>query len=105
MPSSVRRALAAGLARICTIAAFSLATASLGVPLGTHSPYHSEAKKPGRPASSADGIFGDDGSRVLPVAANGVMLPAATSDLKFADGSIMKPSCPASKSRIAGALQ
>jgi hypothetical protein len=49
--------------------ALSLATTSFGVSFGTHSPYQSEAKKPGSPASSAVGISGDDGSRVLPVIA------------------------------------
>ena len=84
--------------------ALSLATISFGVSFGTHSPYHSEAKKPGSPASSAVGIAGDDGSRVLPVTANGLTLPAATSDLKFDAGSIMKSICPANRSCIAGAL-
>ena len=77
---------------------------SLGVPLGTHNPYHSEAKKPGSPASSAVGMSGDDGSRDLPVIANGLTLLAPSSDLKFEDGSIMKSICPASRSCIAGAL-
>jgi hypothetical protein len=30
-------------------------------------------------------MFGDDGSRVLPVMANGLTLPAASSALKFDD--------------------
>ena len=84
--------------------AFSLAMISFGVSFGTHSPYQSEAKKPGRPASSAVGISGDDGSRALPVMANGLTLPAPSSDLKFDDGSIMKSICPASRSCIAGPL-
>ena len=49
---------------------------SFGVSFGTHSPYQSEAKKPGSPASSAVGISGDDGSRALPVIAKGLTLPA-----------------------------
>jgi hypothetical protein len=51
--------------------AFSFAMISLDVPFGTQSPYQSDAKKPGSPASSAVGMFGDDGSRVLPVMAGG----------------------------------
>jgi len=49
--------------------ALSLAMISFGVPFGTQSPYQSEAKKPGRPASSAVGISGDEGSRALSVVA------------------------------------
>ena len=86
------------------MAAFSLATMSFGVSFGTHNPYQSEAKKPGSPASSAVGISGDEGSRALPVTAKGLTLPAASSDLKFDDGSIMKSICPDSRSCIAGPL-
>src|SRR6266851_1963930 len=104
MPSSSKRCLTAGLASTCTMVAFSFAMMSFGVPLGTQSPYQSEAKKPDSPASSAVGIFGDDGSRVLPVMAYGLTLPAPTSDLKFDDGSIMKSICSASRSCIDGQL-
>ena len=38
------------------IAAFSLAMMSFGVSFGAHSPYHSEASKPGIPASAVVGI-------------------------------------------------
>ena len=49
--------------------ALSLAMISFGVSLVTQSPYQSEAKKFGTPASSAVGISGDEGSRVRPVMA------------------------------------
>jgi len=90
MPRSSRRRFTVGSASTCTRVAFSLATISFDVSLGTYSPYQSEAKKPGSPASSAVGISGDDGSRVRPVMAKGLTLPAAISDLKLDDGSIMK---------------
>ena len=77
---------------------------SFGVSFGTHSPYHSVATKPGRPASSAVGMSGEDFSRALPVIANGLTLPAASSARKFDDGSIMKSICPESRSCIAGPL-
>src|SRR5882762_3062593 len=88
MPSSSRRFCTAGSASTCTMVALSLATMSFGVFLGTQSPYQSEAKKPGSPASSAVGISGDEGNRVRPVMAKGLTLPAAISDLKLDDGSI-----------------
>src|ERR1700682_6571986 len=86
MPSSAKRSFTEGSARACTRVALSLAMISFGVSLGTQSPYQSEAKKPGSPASSAVGISGDEGSRDRPVVANGLTLPAPTSDLKFDDG-------------------
>ena len=84
--------------------AFSFSTICLGVSFGTQSPYHSEAIKPGNPASSAVGISGEEERRVLPVTAKGLMLAVATSDLKLDYGSIMKSICPANRSCIAGAL-
>src|SRR5450432_265584 len=84
--------------------ALSLAMISFDVPFGTQSPYQSEAKKPGSPASSAVGIFGDDDSRVRLVMAKGLTLPAPSSARKFDAGSIMKSICSASRSCIAGEL-
>src|SRR6201999_2911187 len=83
MPRSPRRVRVAGWASTRTIAAFSFAMMSLCVPLGTHNPYHNEAKKPGMPASSAVGMSGDDGSLDLPVIANGLTLLVPSRDLKF----------------------
>ena len=40
------------------------AITSLGVPFGTHSPFHSVMWKPGKPASSAVGISGAAASRL-----------------------------------------
>ena len=68
----------------------SFSTMSFGVSFGTQSPYQSVATNPDSPASSAVGISGDEGSRVVPVMAYGLMLPVAISDLKFEAGSIMK---------------
>ena len=77
---------------------------SFGVPFGAHSAYHSDAWKPGSPASSVVGIFGTDESRAVPVTAKGLTLPLPSSARKFDAGSIMKSICSASRSCIAGAL-
>ncbi len=104
IPNSSKRFCTEGSTSTRINVVFSLAIISFGVSFGTQSPYQSEAKKPGSPASSAVGIPGDDGSRVLPVIAKGLTLPAPTSDLKFDDGSIMKSICSARRSCMAGAL-
>src|SRR4029450_9631278 len=100
MPSSSKRCFTGGEARTCTIVVLSFAMISFGVFFGTHSPYQSETKKPGRPALSAVGISGEDFSRVLLVTANGLALPAASIERKLDDGSIMKSIWPESRSCI-----
>jgi hypothetical protein len=68
-PRSERRARTAGSASVSTTAALSFATTALGVSLGTQRPNQIEAKKPGRPASSAVGMSLADASRALAVPA------------------------------------
>ena len=83
MPRSRKRFAAAGSASTCLIVAFSFSTISLRVSFGTQSPYHSEATKPGRPASSAVGILGEEASRVVPVTAKALMLSLAINAKHF----------------------
>src|SRR3984957_9960169 len=104
MPRSSNRFCTDGSASTARKVALSFSTMSFGVSFGTQSPYQSEAVKPGRPASSTVGILGDDGNRVLPVTAIGLMLLVAISDLKLDDRFLMKLICPARRSCIAGAL-
>ena len=56
MPRSAKRLRVSSCASASSIAAFSLATMSFGVSFGAHSPYQSEAWKPGIPASAVVGM-------------------------------------------------
>ena len=59
-----------GDASTCRSVAFSFATISFGVSLGTHRPYHSEAKKQSFHGVRFDGKTYDTGSKVGFLAAN-----------------------------------
>src|SRR5258706_16416681 len=58
---SEKRCRSAGLASAFWQAAFSLATMTVGVPVGTAIPFQAQASKPGTPASAIVGTSGAAG--------------------------------------------
>src|SRR5215204_7496861 len=63
-----------GFASAVTMAAFSLAMMSFGVPLGAHIPCQTDSVKPGTPASSMVGISGARTCRLVAATARTLML-------------------------------
>jgi len=101
-PSSASRLRTFASAKASTTAALSFWMMSFGVPLGAKSAFQVKISNPDNPASSAVGMFGAEGMRLLPVTAYALIVPARTCGSAVTGSAAIISICPATKSCIAG---